>query len=78
MTEKRKVVTEKMRSEQTLEGPEELTLWKSGGKALQAGRRASAKALRWEQRPGRYSLCGEQVTCKSPGNTLFHKIDPSD
>lgn len=39
-------------SEQTLEGPEELTLRKSGGKVLQAGRRVSAKALRWEEQPG--------------------------
>lgn len=57
MLEKEEVVAEKVRFEETLEGPEELTVWKSGESVPGRKQPVQRKAQRWEQQRGQYSLC---------------------
>lgn len=48
LLEKEEVVAKKVSFEETLEGHEELTVWKSG-ESVSGRKIASAKAQRWEQ-----------------------------
>lgn len=49
MLEKEEVVAEKVRFEETLEGPKEVTVWKSGESVPGRKQPVQRKAQRWEQ-----------------------------